>query len=816
MKRYLHILLALTTAILTATVFTGCTDDVDADPVIISETDCINLKIGVPVNGNGRSATDPLNEFTVRSLHLYFYASAGHNDATSEYLFDYTVSDVFEVQRSLSISLPANALRDGGLFGSTGTDCIVYAVANVDEAKLTAKTIDGLKATVVDSEFDKTKIQDAFAMDGRATLTLNRENRSASGHIELQRAAAKITLSIDIPTTIDVTETVSNQDGTSQEITYKYTPRTADMHVWMANGVKTSPLNIAPTPTAETNLYSNEITTTEGSAFEYNAAMEKYKYVQDVPFYSYPNQWEQYDLNGNSHLTLEIPWTYEDQDHNTHNVVTYYRLNIQPEKCFVERNMHYDMRVTINRLGSVSKQTPTDILVDWAYVLPWNDQQLVTDIKDIRYLLLNNNDYDTTIGAYAYKMENATDIEIPISTSHNVMVAEVTMSWIDYSINPPKSRKITLTSDGAYKYSDLSGYNESTKKSVFAGIEIDNSNSKLYLKRDLLHIIGSDSDPVWVEGHYEWRYNRDTGRHEQVWVEGWQGGSSIAESEALNTYTFDIKLRHIDDASQTANVRITQIPAIYITALETKSENTRFVNYNNKKTSVNGVNKGCVDNYRAGDDYNLGSLGEKSNHNTYVLTITRFDASELKDYIIADPRTRDVDNLPVSGSKIDDASWSVSDGNNLLRYYYPADGEEDKTRYIAPKLRVASQWGVTTTITRDGAQRRCASYQENGRPAGRWRLPTVAEIEFIATLSCNNYIPYLFGDKGGSADYWCASGAIKVTNSDRPTVESTTGNTHFARCVYDEWYWGTDTLTQANKNKFTWGDKLRTHSGNNP
>ena len=71
---------------------------------------------------------------------------------------------------------------------------------------------------------------------------------------------------------------------------------------------------------------------------------------------------------------------------------------------------------------------------------------------------------------------------------------------------------------------------------------------------------------------------------------------------------------------------------------------------------------------------------------------------------------------------------------------------------IAPVFKIASSWGVVTSgsINYVQAQKRCASYQENGYPAGRWRIPTEGEIEFIVSLSNMGYIPKLFG-----GDYLC-------------------------------------------------------------
>jgi len=787
MKRYIYGVLMLLSAMLPA--LTGCSDSLAPDPATELGSDCFSLMVKVPMEAGSRALSPiELNEFKVRSVHFYFYASEGHDDATSPSIYDCAVTEEFDTQRTLRVGLPDNALKAGGIFGTSGTDCIVYAVANVDETLFpigTPKTIDALKATAISSAFDQSVVQDAFAMDGKAAVSLDRGTRIASGEIVLSRAAAKLTLSVDLPSSITVTGTVINQDGTTSEgETREYYSRAGEMHIWIDNGVKQSLLNTPPAPAAETALYSNEIKAADGigSAFTHDGAMAKYKYVQNVPFYSYPNKWDATNPDGNTRLMLVVPWWYTDKDGNQQTVTTYYRLAVQPEKCRIERNMYYDMRVTIGRLGGTSIQEPTDMLTEWNYAIPWNEHTLETDIKEIRYLLLNNNYYDSSIGAYIFEMNNETDISVTFGTSHDVEIESVTMSWRDYYNNA--NRAIALTTKGYYKYSGIAGYNPAN---IFAGIEVDNERSTLELKREMRHISWSD--------------NR----------------ANITSNTAFCAYTFDIKLRHTDDHSRTATIRITQIPAIYITAEETPS-GTRFVNKNNGSSNRN---KGYVSNQTSTNDLYLGSIHDDDNvknKNTYVLKISRFDTKETKDYIIADPRTRSVNNLPASGSQTATAAWSMSDDNRQLRYYYPADNNVNKTRYIAPQLRIASQWGVTYVVTKNGAQRRCASYQENGRKAGRWRLPTTAEIEYIANLSCNKYIPFLFGTANNTgnnpAKYWCASGAVNVyndTGNPRVTTSDDT-NPRAVRCVYDEWYWGDDVL--EDKTKFTWGDKQRTTSGN--
>lgn len=784
----------------------GC--DRSRDDMTQPDSDCITLTVDVPFAGT-RAGSDELNEFTVKSLHLFFYTADGHDDDTSEAIYDVTIDGEFVYSRHITLALPDNALKDGGLFGPASDRCYVYAVANVDESRLTSATVSGLKSTVVDSDFDKTRVQDSFAMDGFAELSLNRADRIVSGTVTLQRAAAKLTLSVDLPQMIEVEQKIiSPVDGSEQIIRITYHSRAEDMHVWIANGVAQSRLNTPALPADEDALYSNEIYAAEnvGSVFTRDDSQPKYKYVQNVPFYSYPNRWDSFSPRGNCFLTLEIPWWYTDEQGKVQNIVTYYRLSVQPERYYIERNTHYDMRVTIGRLGGVSVQQPVDMLFDWNYNMEWNVHTLPTDIKEIRYLLLNNNDFSTQLDAYSYMMENETSISIPYNTSHPVEIESVQLVWHDFKND--RDRNITLAKTGTYTYSDCSAYQRTTH---FAGIEVDPVKGTLNIRRDLLHI-------------------------------SWDNRATLTTEDAINAYTFTIRLRHTDapanEPSARATVAVTQIPAIYITSQLTES-GTRFINNQNRTYEFRSGSwwSGYVYNYKGyltqDDDwpsnaqkkrYWLGSYhnensGFINNKNTYVLTISKFATND--NYIIADPRKRDIDNLNESDlSASDAADWSMEVNNRQMQYYYPADDDASKTRFIAPQIRVASQWGVTYQISRRGAQRRCASYQENGRPAGRWRLPTAAEIEYICRLSNKQYIPYLFGTQGGTANYWCASGGVDVNNSTtNPSVtvvptEDGDNERRAVRCVYDEWYWKGDTLTT--KTRFAWGDRRRTTNGNRP
>lgn len=108
---------------------------------------------------------------------------------------------------------------------------------------------------------------------------------------------------------------------------------------------------------------------------------------------------------------------------------------------------------------------------------------------------------------------------------------------------------------------------------------------------------------------------------------------------------------------------------------------------------------------------------------------------------------------------------------------------------------------------------RCASYQEAGYPAGRWRLPTTAEINFVISLQQKGAIQDIF--YGGNY-YYSSTDQVRnqATIERRPIEWEQSGFTGSVRCVYDEWYWGSEREARVNSKyggsyEFTWGDKER-------
>lgn len=226
---------------------------------------------------------------------------------------------------------------------------------------------------------------------------------------------------------------------------------------------------------------------------------------------------------------------------------------------------------------------------------------------------------------------------------------------------------------------------------------------------------------------------------------------------------------------------ITQYPDIYIVG-----ENNE--KYGSKNRFVNGSMKG--DNDRDQSIGGVSSLsGTNSNPNQYTIFITSFDVGSS--YAIGDPR--------------EEASYDFQSYLKPTNYKRTSPDYED---VISPVFKVASSWGKTFDISYDKAVQRCAAYQENGYPAGRWRIPTKAEVEFCISLSEQGKIPRLFGQQGSSTDYWVSSGYYNTdngyTHQERPSGE------RYVRCVYDVWYWSDKKINEVSSydnNTFVWGDK---------
>lgn len=470
---------------------------------------------------------------------------------------------------------------------------------------------------------------------------------------------------------------------------------------------------------------------------DYTGVTQKYvmngegAYVH-APLYSYPNpEADATTERQNAYLQLRLPWLMKDGTGQQAGNY-YYTIPITANHVAnMERNHYYDVSVDVKVLGSLDPNNMVELTPN-IFIRDWFNMQLSSSIDKFQYLVLEED--STTL-------YNVTDYANPYVSSSEIDSYKIlSVEYVDYS--SVNFSKVTMTKenprghvsgeegDGG-KYDNFSNYT--------SGIDLENETITFH------HAINTD----------------------------------IMYAKRVIT----IEVKNKEGISRTWVV--TQYPEMYIEAERNQSKggHNRFV-YGVSETKSDGESTVRNDSRNSlGGVYGYDYGDTNNNPNQYTIYVTANSP-----YAIGDPR---------SSTSVSAASLNISQKGdykgNTLKTYYPTRGRE-VANMIAPAFKIASSWGKTLDISFARAKERCASYQENGYPAGRWRVPTEAEIAYVISLSKDNKIPKLF-DEG----YWCSSGTVYGSSDDAAAV----------RCVYDVWYWGEGKEGDAANNyeRFYWGSQ---------
>ena len=460
------------------------------------------------------------------------------------------------------------------------------------------------------------------------------------------------------------------------------------------------------------------------------------------PFYSYPRQWD-YKSSDALSFYVVLPWQ-STTDGRTSYEDCYYK--VYPNTMQLERNNWYNVDLHIGVLGSFEPQIPPLVIENLTYkVVDWKNGYL-----DWQSGLQINTEL---LGAHylivqqnAYTVNNKNQYTIPFMTSHECTIENLKVTVPDFGTdsNPKKTdRDVTQTAiDNNW-------------------LTLDGSSIRLNhpLNNDFVNTINYDYAP----------------------------------------YTFSFTLCHKNNPERfNEPITIVQNPAIMIEACL----NSDYAANPNNQGGFQFVN-GTMSNDDGDGDYGgaWGLRGGNKNPNMYVITTTVLPPGS--DFILGDPRTEGVNNSP--GNNAVTAPGIEGGANRKLSWYHPTIEDNSVENMISPKFRIASSYGVTSDVSHDEAVNRAATYQEDGYPAGRWRVPTKAEVRFIIKLSSDGKIPTLFSN--GSA-YWCANGTVTPKSGGGYTIGTSTSGKRPVRCVYDDWYWEQSAVPRLNNyNIFTWGDE---------
>lgn len=675
-----------------------------------------------------------------------------------------------------------------------------------------------------------------FTPDGKGSGT-------GSGNVMLVRAAARISLALSVPEQIVMPEGSANA-GT-------WTPVPDGMQVLLNNGVSRSAIDPSRVSITLADGDYFRIGTSADADRRYGFTNSEgmvggsaYPWKMTVPFYSYPNSWQKIATEQHrTSMTLIVPFR---KNQETEYQTCYYSVPIVKDPdagsntYSLRRNTAYQVNINLDMLGSFSPQEPLPVEASYQAV-DWAEAPTTADIKDYRYLVVNQKEY---------VVDNQPSISIPFYTSHTVEISDITMSYKRFNaVSRGNGEVVDIKVTKAQNKLSGEKNTDNDNDSIFS-YRLDKDatgNNVLVIEHKLVPWTPrqSNGDEIRENQAYSSVSAAQTALNAAAYYTPTTG-------TAYSPYTFSVTIKHKDQTDPNTpwqeTLTITQYPGMWILADRNNGgsgngsvDGRTFLNYGPYMTwSYDREQTGGPlwkpeytyvwnsNQINATNDWtgNLGGLhgltGENKNPNMYVITINTL-SSDTK-YIIDDPRTLFSENnldaegaLPNSTSNGNPAPNSIDDytqtgnGNNLWRragwcakapalyptggpnrsltYYYPTNESETNKMVVAPKIRIASSYGVCTTgRSRTEARRRCATYQEQGRPAGRWRIPTLGEMQFIVNLSQTNRIPTLF-TKG--AHYYCAQGQVNIPYSNgEVTLTTTTGLKEMTvRCVYDEWYW---------------------------
>lgn len=745
-----------------------------------------------------------LHENLLSTVDLFFYPG---NEVTSDAVYHVFKSYGDGKLKSDILRLSVDSeLINNVLFPSQKqiTQCYVFAVVNypgtlveTDEQGndiLTGTSLADLEAITVSTNFitpgteENIHYHSNFMMSGSSVMSLRGRNQilAGSASIELQRYACKMTVGVK----------VAPQVLKDSEV---WEPMLESMEIYLVDGVKTVCLSGEMPQDPSDSYFSFRNNTMRFTDLDGNPLFPKDgDYLQTYPFYMYPQRWiygHTESPNKEPYLKLVLPWKrvvggYTQKQY-------YYKVFIPDDYreeniCRFVRNNWYHLNIDVGILGSETDEEKVTPEVTF-YVVDWQDKNIViknADIGKARYLSV---DRDTTI------IYNEPTARLPYVSSHPVSILK-------------ESIRVGRIYYGTKKSGDDLGGTITT-----AGENDIFPKGTVFLSFNKAQREDKNGGKDWFEDKesaIEFTHNLNNNYKDPTFD--------------YSYYVIRFVLVHTDhpDSEQYRKVQtIIQYPGIYLD--RTPNPDTIVENGNASTTEHGGyvyINDGQYsekdyeDNNKPADYlwkvvcYNGGGT------DMYKISVTVLPPDQDgTGFVIGDPRsTTSViytpNNIPYVAARYIKADGKVSEEGDKrnLQVYYPTDETARTANMIAPSFRISTRLSgsyTSTTISKEQALYRCAAFQENGFPAGRWRLPTMAEISFSSQLSANNVYAWQFSD-----DYWSANGVVYVNKANGSVTPNPGTSKAYVRCVYDSWYWGDDRVldTEGLPSIFAWGDVYET------
>lgn len=770
MKRFIDILLCFTLLLSTASCILEYPDlDCEAGDVSISlalvpgDVSAGHFAKLSQTKATSSYGEDRWNENLIDKFRLYFYTASANDDASAVYVWPQTgwasidnlpatvggtdalVADPIKGKVDVKFTL-SRKLADE-LFPFNASQCRVYAVANIDGLGLLPEglpSVNQLKHIVLTSEFGPTGSADPFSV-APPYFAMSGEGILHKNNTARTISGGDIAM-LRSASKISLYLTKVNNDDVDDKT---WVPDTENMRVEYIHGVNKGCLD-AHLSAAERRAASFSYIGKARLLTPYSVGGVSTGWMNEMPFWSYHHDWSTFEEGDAPYLLLTVPWRQMDEGGLSvkRYFTCYYAVPFNSVNKSLERNAWYRVRLSVSILGSGDPDNPTEIVPSYM-ILPWGRETVRTDAELLRYryLMADQN---------SYVMHNVNSLTMTFFTSHPIRIS---------------SRKLTKMN-----LSPTTG---------FEPVEVAVSTSE--------YTLVPDNEKGSVTFTHILKNNYSTNDYD------------------VAPYKLTFTIEHADDPSYMETITVVQNPALFVeAALNSDCKNPD----GGTSGSGNHSNKGYVfvNNSNSGSGwYSVSYNGGNKDPYMYVVNIGSLPPDS--EYIIGDPRVEQTTDL----SEFNTTNWwngsisywaeTAGDLNGVRRrlaYYLPSDENGERVNnMIAPSFRIASSYGVVNQLTYNDAKKRCAAYQEDGFPAGRWRIPTRAEIKYMVLLAKDGKIPVLLSD---DAYYWGSDKkAYSPGNFNNPHTNPSSTSNNYVRCVYDEWYW-TD---KCNKSTFTWGDRPR-------
>ena len=757
--------------------WTGCKKESMPSPEVIPDH-CIELTLSglhpaLSVKGSMRG-DDAYNENLVESVDCFFYPEGKTDEPAVFTALGRGASAVAEGDSTVykvRVFFTDTDARD--MFGSTvsGT-CQVFVICNAPLSYGSDTSVDALKEMVVENDFTAQTIQGSFVMSAEETagvrlVTDGEGTRTASGRIKVTRACAKIQFYLAIPKTF-----LDEENHTWEPVL------SAGVGITMSNAVKKG--KVYGDYTVQAADYVN-YGTRKVDSLEVSARIpgrEDYKYTH-IPFYSYPSAWTDLSDYGAS-VVFRIAWK---RTESTDYTWKKYQLSPNISTMEFKRNNCYRTFVAVHSLGGADKEEKVIIPESDYEILPWMNEsasgggqgivpgQLIT----YKYLVIDHPEQ---------VINNEPKVYFTYVSSSPI--ASVKINTIKYYVNAnanPETtqnvnRTITADSQDVNTNAGVITVDKSNPGYVTFAHLLDNMYSALTIYATITNEDGCTQDVVAEQNPSISLYRK--AKSGDVFVNGYF--ARVADSPFGTRFSQGGNYYYRDPNSTYNNSNAVTMPN------PSREYGT---------TIYAGATSGSLSTYYT-TEVRISSFN--TDNNTYSYTYNNAQHNEV--YRIGDPRK--------TMEEVYGSSWSLypylyyngtAQGANEawqepLKILTTSQNAEDQN-IVAPKFLVSSSLNAMLTTglpTFDQAVSRAAVYQETGYPAGRWRIPTEAEMAFIVARQQDGTIPDLYVS---GSDYWSGSGRLMNISSSgtKITMKNGNGDKQSVRFVYDLWYWGDDAST---------------------